>query len=232
DLDSEEAMDAYRDAYDRSRRVFRTEPELVAHDLHPDLMTTRFAEALGIPRVAVQHHHAHIAATMAEHGLAGEVLGIALDGLGFGEDGSIWGGELLRCTPARSERLGRLRPVPQPGGDAAVRHPWRMAVAHAAAAGVLEDALSLLEAPEDEVGVVLGQVRSGLASPQTSSAGRLFDAVASLLGICRHATYDGQAAELLEQAASREPARVPARAGVRIGEGLTEIDPRETLRWV
>ncbi len=232
DLESEEAMDAYRDAYDASRRVFRTEPELVAHDLHPDLMTTRFAEGLGIPCVAVQHHHAHIAATMAEHGLDGEVLGIAFDGLGLGEDGTIWGGELLRCTPAGSQRLGRLRPVRQPGGDAAARHPWRMAVAHAAAAGILEDALPLLEVPEEDVGIVLGQIRSGLASPQTSSVGRLFDAVAALLGICRRATYDGQAAGLLEQAAAPEPRRVPVRADVGVRDGLTEIDASQIVRWV
>jgi len=232
DLDSEEAMNAYRDAYERFRRVFRMEPDLIAHDLHPDLMTTRFAEGLGLPRVAVQHHHAHIAATMAEHGLEDEVLGIAFDGLGFGEDGTIWGGELLRCTPARSERCGRLRPVPQPGGDAATRHPWRMSVAYAAAAGVLEHALPFLEAPEDEVDVVLGQIRSGLASPRTSSAGRLFDAVAALLGICRHATYDGQAACLLEQTASAVPARVPMRTAVQLRNGLVEIDARETFRWV
>ena len=117
DLDTEEAMAAYRSALDTYREVFRVEPELVAHDLHPDFATTRFAEELGIPRVAVQHHHAHIAATMAERGLEGEVLGIAFDGLGLGDDGTIWGGELLRCSAASSTRVGRLRPVRQPGGD-------------------------------------------------------------------------------------------------------------------
>ena len=232
DLDTEASMDAYRDAYDRYRRVFQTEPELVAHDLHPDLMTTRFAEALGLPRIAVQHHHAHVAATMAEHGLEGEVLGIAMDGLGLGEDGTIWGGELLRCTPARAWRIGRLRPVRQPGGDAATRHPWRMAVSHTADAGVVREALPFVEVPDEEVEVALGQIRSGLASPSTSSAGRLFDAVAALLGICRHASYDGQAAGLLEQAALPGRDRAPVRMAVGMPEGLMEIDPRETLRWI
>ena len=151
DIDSEEAMAAYAAAYDRARALFQVEPAMVAHDLHPDLMTTRFAEGLGLPTVAVQHHHAHIAATMAEHGLDGEVLGVAFDGLGFGDDGTIWGGELLRCTPARSQRVGRLRPVRQPGGDAATRHPWRMALSHAAAAGVLDEAVQLLGAGDREV---------------------------------------------------------------------------------
>ena len=169
---------------------------------------------------------------MAEHGLEGEVLGIAMDGLGLGEDGTIWGGELLRCTPARAERIGRLRPVRQPGGDAATRHPWRMAVSHAADAGILKEARPFVEVPDEEVEVVLGQIRSGLASPSTSSAGRLFDAVAALLGICRHASYDGQAAGLLEQAALPGRDRVPVRAAVGMREGLMEIDPRETLRWI
>ena len=139
-------MAAYREALDRFREVFRIEPELVAHDLHPDFLTTRFAQELGLPTVAVQHHHAHVAATMAEHGLEGEVLGLAFDGLGLGDDGTIWGGELLVCSAAGYRRVGRLRQVPQPGGDAATREPSRMAIAHAHDAGVLDDALDLLAA--------------------------------------------------------------------------------------
>ncbi len=230
DLDSEEAMAAYAAAYDRACEVFQVTPEVVAHDLHPDLMTTRFAEGLGVPTVAVQHHHAHIAATMAEHGLDGEVLGVAFDGLGYGDDGTIWGGELVRCTPARSVRVGRLHPVRQPGGDAATRHPWRMALSHAAAAGVLDDAARLLGADDREVEVVLGQLRSGLASPATSSAGRLFDAVAALLGVCRHASYDGQAAMLLEQVA--RPEDPPVRPTLRSVDGFLEIETGELVRWV
>ena len=231
DLDRDDAMAAYRDAYDRIVRIVRAEPALVAHDLHPDMLTTRFAQGLGLPAVAVQHHHAHIAATMAERGLEGPVLGVAFDGLGYGEDGTIWGGELLRCTPASAERIGRLRPVRQPGGDAATRHPWRMAVAHADAAGVAEGALSLLDVPDSEADVVLGQIGSGLASPETSSGGRLFDAVAALTGLCTHATYDGEAAALLEQAC--DPATdVPVQADVGEVDGLMEIDPRAVIRWV
>jgi hydrogenase maturation protein HypF len=207
DLDSEEAMGAYREAYDRTREVLYLEPAHVAHDLHPDLMTTRFAESLGLPATAVQHHHAHVAATMAEVGLEGEVLGLAFDGLGYGDDGTIWGGELLHADLSSARRIGRLRPVRQPGGDAATRAPWRMALAHAAAAGLGDEALEILAPPHEEAQVVIGQLSSGLASPWTSSAGRLFDAVAALLGVCRErATYEGQPAMLLEQAASLEPA--------------------------
>lgn len=140
---------------------------------------------------------------------------------------------MLVCTPARSERVGRLRPVRQPGGDAATRAPWRMALAHAADLGREGEALSVLRAPEEEAEVVLGQVRSGLASPLTSSAGRLFDSVAALLGVCRErATYEGQPAMLLEQAAdvaavlSAEPWPV---AITFEGSGLLEIDTRSLV---
>ncbi|MFB3739785.1 MAG: carbamoyltransferase HypF, partial [Candidatus Velamenicoccus archaeovorus] len=201
DLDTEEAMRAYADALERYRTVFRIEPEVVAHDLHPDLPTTRFAEETGLPRIAVQHHHAHVAAVMAEHRLTGPVLGVAFDGFGLGEDGTVWGGEVLVCEGGRAERVAHLRGVRQPGGDAAVRSPWRMAASHLADAGVLEDGLRFLDVRPADLEVVLGQVRSGLGSPVTSSAGRLFDAMAALTGVCTAATYEGQPAMLLEQAA-------------------------------
>jgi hydrogenase maturation protein HypF len=201
DLETGEAMSAYRDALDRYRRILGIEPELVAHDLHPDFLTTRFAHETGLPAVAVQHHHAHVAAVMAEHGVDGQVIGVALDGFGLGEDGTAWGGEFLLCDLERATRVGHLRPVRLPGGDAAVRHPWRMAIAHAVDAGCLSQAVRLLDPDPKELEVVLGQIESGLASPMTSSAGRLFDAVSALAGVCRESTYEGQPAMLLEQAA-------------------------------
>jgi hydrogenase maturation protein HypF len=200
DLDTDEAMEAYADALRRYRSVFGLEPEVVAHDLHPDFLSTRFAEDGGLPSVAVQHHHAHVAAVMAEHRLEGSVIGVAFDGFGLGDDGTGWGGEFLACDWGRAERIGHLRTVRQPGGDAAVRQPWRMALAHAADAGCLAEALRLL-GDEPQTDVVLGQIRSGLASPFTSSVGRLFDAVAALTGVCRRSTYEGGPAMLLEQAA-------------------------------
>jgi hydrogenase maturation protein HypF len=208
DLDSEETLAAYRAALDRYRTLFAIEPEMVAHDLHPDFASTRLAESLGLPAVAVQHHHAHVAAVMAEHGLPGPVLGVAFDGFGLGEDGTSWGGEFLVCDAVRATRVGHLRPVRQPGGDAAVRRPLRMALAHAADAGVLDSILPWVSGDgraggltAGERDVALAQVESGMASPFTSSAGRLFDAVAALAGLCGRATYDGQPAMLLEQAA-------------------------------
>ncbi len=202
DLDTEEAMQAYTDAYQRYKWVFGIEPEVVAHDLHPDFLSTRFAEETGLHPVAVQHHHAHVVATMAEHRLEGQVIGVAFDGFGLGEDGTGWGGEFLSCDARHAVRLGHLRPVRQPGGDAAVLHPWRMALAHAEDAGVSDQALDLMDGhvPED-ADTVLGQLRAGLGSPFTTSGGRLFDAVSALAGVCHEATYEGQPAMLLEQAA-------------------------------
>jgi hydrogenase maturation protein HypF len=200
DLATEEAMGAYRDALGRYRSVFGIDPEIVAHDLHPDFLTTRFAEELGIRTVGVQHHHAHVAAVMAEHGLEGRVIGVAFDGFGLGTDGNAWGGEFLVCDAATADRVGHLRSVALPGGDAAVRNPWRMALAHAEDAGVLDKAAPLLAGHEQEAEVVLAQIRAD-AGPTTSSAGRLFDAVAALAGLADVATYEGHPAMLLEQAA-------------------------------
>ena len=202
DLDSEEAMESYRAALDRYEQVFGIQPEVVAHDLHPDFLSTRFAQELGLPSVAVQHHHAHIASAMAEHGLEGRVIGVAFDGFGLGSDGTAWGGEFLVCDAASAERVGHLRSVALPGGDAAVRHPWRMALAHAEDAGVVEDVLRLMPAHERDADIVLQQIRSGVDGPTTSSVGRLFDAMAALVGLTDVSTYEGHPAILLEQAAS------------------------------
>jgi hydrogenase maturation protein HypF len=234
DLDTEEAMAAYGDALARYREVFGIEPQVVAHDLHPDFASTRFAVETGLPRVAVQHHHAHVAAVMAEHGLSGTVIGVAFDGFGLGEDGTVWGGEFLVCDAARAERAGHLRPVPQPGGDAAVRSPWRMAAAHLADAAALDEGLPLLgETAERDRGlnVVLAQVRSGPNAPLTSSAGRLFDAVSCLAGVCRSATYEGQPAMLLEQIASG-PAERSYPVAVQRVEGRLVLDTRPIVRGV
>jgi hydrogenase maturation protein HypF len=241
DLDSEETLAAYEDALGRHRALFGVEPGVVAHDLHPDFLSTRLAMSLGLPTVAVQHHHAHVAAVMAEHGLTGDVIGVAFDGFGLGEDGTGWGGEFLVCDAARSERAGHLRPVRQPGGDAAVRDPARMALAHAADAGVLDGALDLL-APrvmgDDETDrwvrardVTIGQIASGLASPLTSSVGRLFDGVASLAGVCGRATYEGQPAMLLEQAVDERASGAYAFDVVRASDGEI-VDARPVIAAV
>ena len=227
-LDTADAMREYLRAVDRYRALFRIEPEAVAHDLHPDFFSTRFAEELGLEVFRVQHHHAHVVATMAEHGLEGTVLGLAFDGFGLGDDHTAWGGEFLACGWSDYRRVGRLRQVRQPGGDGAVRSPGRMALSHALDAGVFEEALALLKLAGGEVDVVLSQVRSGSVSPLTSSAGRLFDAIAALTGCCTRSTHDGQAAMLLEQMAGVTGLQTPSEATApsRNEEGVLELDTR------
>jgi hydrogenase maturation protein HypF len=179
----------------------------------------------------VQHHHAHIAAVMAEHGLEGPVIGVAFDGFGLGEDGESWGGEFLVCDPRVSRRAGHLRGVCQPGGDAAVRNPTRMALSYAADAGCLEQARGLLGKSRSETNVVLGQIASGLNSPVTTSAGRLFDAVSALAGVCRQASYEGQPAILLEQAADTS-ATLEYPFELPLEEGRVVLDTRPIVAAV
>ena len=229
DLDTGETIAAYEQALERYRLLFRVEPEVVAHDLHPDFASTRLAESTGLPRVAVQHHHAHVAAVLAECGVTGPALGVAFDGFGLGVDGTGWGGELLLVDGGRAERVGHLRAVRQPGGDAAVRRPVRMAIAHAADAGVLDEAVAMLgdDAMGDgELAVVLRQIETGLGSPWTTSAGRLFDAISALAGVCRRSTYEGEPAILLEQAADPAAGTPGYPMDLADEDGALLLDPR------
>jgi hydrogenase maturation protein HypF len=206
DLDQFEAARAFREGIPHLERLIGIAPEIVAHDLHPDYPSTRYAfERAGVERVGVQHHHAHVAAVMAEHGLAGPVIGVACDGTGYGTDGTIWGCEILVADYTRFERAAHLETVPMPGGEAAVRDAWRMAAAWLRQA-FGNDSERLLPALAGRVGAdrwrdLWRLMRSDLPQPQTSSLGRLFDAVSSLAGICDEADYEGQAAIWLEQAA-------------------------------
>uniref|UniRef100_A0A831UD14 Carbamoyltransferase n=1 Tax=Geobacter metallireducens TaxID=28232 RepID=A0A831UD14_GEOME len=178
-------------------------PTMVAHDLHPDYLSTAYAEGLaGIGRVAVQHHHAHLASCMAENGLDGEAIGVIFDGTGYGTDGTVWGGEFLVGGYGGFRRAGHLRQVPLPGGDAAVREPFRMALAYlhdAFGAGLFDLPLPWLrEIGEAERKLYLRMLERRLNSPLTSSCGRLFDAVAALMGVRGRVSYEGQAAMELE----------------------------------
>jgi hydrogenase maturation protein HypF len=209
DLDSVLGVEVFRRAIDDLVGFFEAVPAAVACDLHPDYASTRHAEVLAaawdVPLVRVQHHHAHVAACMAEHGLAGPVLGLAWDGTGYGPDGTVWGGEALRCEAGSYRRVARLRTFPLPGGDRAVRQPRRSAL------GVLFEIMgdrAVDHAAEwfrpSELETLLGMLQRGLRCPRTSSMGRLFDAIAALSGLPRVISFEGQAAMALEFAA--EPA--------------------------
>jgi hydrogenase maturation protein HypF len=179
----------------------------VAHDLHPEYLSTQFAQRVpGLPKIGVQHHHAHVASCMAENGLRGKVIGVALDGTGYGTDGQIWGGEFLLADYAGFERRAHFRYVPLAGGDAAVRQPWRPALAYLAdtfgQAVEFPDLAPWREVPESHRKAVRSMIARRLHTIDTSSCGRLFDAVASIIGLRQQINFEGQAAIELEMMAA------------------------------
>ncbi len=200
DLDNVATCEALEETVAHLMNVLEIQPEIVTHDLHPDFHSTRFAfefaRERGIPALAVQHHHAHIAAVLAEHGIQEPALGLALDGVGLGTDGAAWGGELLRLENGRCERLGHLAPLRLPGGDRAAREPWRMAASALHALGRDEEIARRYTYPA--ASALQQMLRQGINAPPTSSCGRLFDAAAGLLRVRDTASFEGQAAMLLE----------------------------------
>jgi hydrogenase maturation protein HypF len=208
DLENYETYRSYTQGIAHFTRMFDVDPVLVAHDLHPEYLSTKYAKELdGVELLGVQHHHAHIASCLADNGEAGPVIGVAFDGLGLGTDGTIWGGEFLVADLAGFTRHGHLAPVPLPGGTAAITQPWRMAAAHLDAAfdGAAPGDLEVVRRNAAQWDSVLSVARAGVNSPLTSSAGRLFDAVAAILGVRDRINYEGQAAVELEQLADRAP---------------------------
>ncbi|HYB99945.1 MAG TPA: carbamoyltransferase HypF [Candidatus Limnocylindrales bacterium] len=202
DLGDWAAYRAFREAVAHYETLFDIHPQVLVHDLHPDYATTRYAlernaHDPGLRLVAVQHHHAHMASCMAENGLAGPVIAVTFDGVGLGSDGTMWGGEFLVGDYRTFRRAAHLRPVPLAGGERAIRQPWRVALAHLLDAG-LDPGRHLPEVPGDLLHMVGAMIRTRAHSPDTTSAGRLFDAAAALLGVRRDVSYEGQAAIELE----------------------------------
>ena len=208
DLENYETEQFFQETLARMQHLFKVEPRAVAHDLHLGYRSTRLALASGIERkFAVQHHHAHIASCMAENHLRGDVIGVAFDGTGYGLDGCIWGGEFLVANRAGFTRRAHLRYIPLPGGDAAVRQPWRMALTYlrdAFGAHIPAHLRCLESIPTVQLNLVDTMLTRRLQTVDTSSAGRLFDAVAALLGLASEVTFEGQAAIALEAAAAPE----------------------------
>jgi hydrogenase maturation protein HypF len=219
DLENYETLRAYREGIEHVGRLFDITPSLVAHDLHPEYLSTKYAtelaEARDLPLIGVQHHHAHIASCMADNEWAEPVIGVAFDGTGYGSDGTLWGGEFLLADLTGAERAGHLRPVPLPGGAAAIREPWRMAAAY----GVPTD-LEVARRNAATWDAVVALARGGVGSPPTSSMGRLFDAVAAVVGVRDRVNYEGQAAIELEQHADPDE-RGTYSAGVDDGPPFT-----------
>ena len=228
DLDNAATCTFLEETVEHLLDVLQVKPERVAHDLHPDFHSTRFAADFarmrGLPVIAVQHHHAHLAALLAEHGIRETTLGLALDGVGLGTDGGAWGGELLRAGRREYTRVGSLVALPLPGGDRAAREPWRMAAAVLHKLGRGEEIAKRY--PEQQAAAMLAQMLDrGVNCPPSSSFGRWFDAAAGLLGVRQAISFEGQAAMLLEGLAERYGEMLPLDHGWRIAGDLLDLTP-------
>jgi hydrogenase maturation protein HypF len=217
-------------------RLLHVVPRIIAHDRHPDYASTRVANELDADHVVgVQHHHAHVLSCLAEHGVTEPAIGVVFDGAGLGDDGAVWGGELLFAEGARCDRLGHLGYVPLPGGDAAAARPWRVAASHLwNAFGNDETALPaewMDRGMAGELRLLRQMLHKAVHSPLTSSVGRLFDAVASIAGVCDDARFEGEAAIALEKIAARDTDRAYVVEARRAGDSLI-VDPVPIIRGV
>jgi hydrogenase maturation protein HypF len=236
DLENLETLTSFEEGIEHFKKLFYIEPRAVAYDLHPDYLSTQYALSIpNLPKIGVQHHHAHIVSAMVENGMEGNVIGVVLDGTGFGLDGTLWGGEFIRANLRDFDRLAHLKKVPMPGGSMAIKEPWRMAMVY------LSEAFGE-EAPQ--LGIDLTKridfkkwdilkkaVEKRINSPLTSSMGRLFDAVSSLLSIRDEVHYEGQAAIELEKIADHGMREVYPFT-IRKDEKPITIDPTEIIRGI
>jgi len=230
DLEDRSALDAYGRSVADLCRLFRVAPDLAVCDLHPDYFSAKYAASLGLPLLRVQHHHAHVASVMAEHGIRGPVIGVAFDGTGFGTDGTVWGGEFLACEGADFERTAHLPPVTMIGGDQSMKDALKSATCFLLHAG-LDEYIA-----DDRVGVIRAALENKVNSVLSSSMGRLFDAAAAILSLASENRYEGECAGLLEKAACLDRAAgkpaLPMHFTVDRKNGMIEIDTRSALEAV
>jgi hydrogenase maturation protein HypF len=229
DLENVETVDHFATTVELYKRLFRIVPELIAHDLHPDYLSTRYAletaaHAPVVPVLGVQHHHAHIVSCMVDNGITTPVIGVAFDGSGFGPDGTVWGGEFIVSRVDGFERMARIEPLPMPGGELAIRKPYRLGIAYLQRLlGYVPTLPFIANISEEEQGLIMQQMERNLNAPLTSSCGRLFDAVSALLNIRKVITFEGQAAIELEMVSKQNGTAEPYAYSMEDCSGLQEV---------
>jgi len=237
DLETTQAYDAFLKVKDDLSNLYDFVPDMAVCDLHPDYLSTKFAKTSGIPRIQVQHHYAHILSCMAENQLSGDIFGISWDGTGYGADKTIWGGEFLNVTDDGFIRMGHLRTFHLPGGEKAITEPRRVAIGllYEIYGDKLFEMTTLAPVKSlagDEKSVIAEMLRKNLNSPVTSSAGRLFDAVSSLLGIRQITRYEGQAAMELEFAIGKNKCEESYPFEIKPGGGINIVDWEQIVRSI
>jgi hydrogenase maturation protein HypF len=232
DLENAATLRSFTEGIEHFGRLFGIEPQVVAYDLHPEYLSTKYALDLGLDSCGVQHHHAHIASCLADNGHDGPVIGVAFDGTGYGTDGTLWGGEFLIADLAGFQRAGHLAPVPMPGGAAAIKQPWRMAASYLRAAfpGGAPPGLDVIKRNERNWAAIVSLADKRVNAPASSSAGRLFDAAAALLSVRDTINYEGQAAVELEQLA--DPGETGGYRAAITGQGPFCIQGADLVRAV
>jgi hydrogenase maturation protein HypF len=234
DLENLKTFKAFEHTIDHLKNLFEVEPECVICDLHPEYLSTKWSqEDVEIPAKSVQHHFAHILSVMAEHDIEDDIIGFALDGTGYGDDGMIWGGEILVCNLKSFRRMAHFEYLPMPGGDRAILEPWRMAVSylHKYFENSMDLANSFFRDRTDQISLISQAIEKKINSPYTSSCGRLFDAIAAILGIRDTVAYEGQAAIMLEALAIKATQDIPDIGEFKLinNDDQYLIDPNEIL---
>jgi hydrogenase maturation protein HypF len=236
DLENLETLTSFREGIEHFKRLFSIDPKAVVYDLHPDYLSTQYALSISeLPKVGVQHHHAHIVSTMIENGISGDVIGVALDGTGFGTDGTVWGGEFLKVNFRDFTRMAHLKTVPMPGGTMAIKEPWRMAMVYLSdvfGEEVKGLKIDLIKRINFEKWDILCQtLEKKINAPQTSSMGRFFDAISSILSVRDEVHYEGQAAIELEMIADPDQSEIYP-FHIRKENASMVIDPAGIVRGV